>query len=216
MVDRRRRSLRRVCPRRRSLTDNAVSERKKGNVTSNIWPIGIVLLLAFGFAAFVKADFALGQAQLSQSPKYKDHQTIHSNIGSIRQMAWSPDGTLLAVMGADDPAGLATVNRIEVFITKTNSKVASVEMDNSKGGGGAIVFSPDGHYLAAGTAIVRVWDTRDWRLVRQINGPYERGFAARGVTALLSNPTHRPCLCLMLAFYGRKRSSPRHVKRLAG
>jgi WD40 repeat protein len=92
-------------------------------------------------------------------------------VGGINAIAISPDDRYVAV-GGWLPKSLKDVNSstIRIHDFQTGNVVAVLE------GLGNVVeslaFSPDGQYLASGTAdnMARIWEMKQFRLVRQITG----------------------------------------------
>lgn len=86
--------------------------------------------------------------------------------------AFSPDGKTLAI-GQQDA--------IRLFDLKTHKETRALVGFPTKDayGPGELTFSPDGTYLAGGGSsyeeVVRIWDTRDGKIVREIAKPFSSG-----------------------------------------
>ena len=76
-------------------------------------------------------------------------QRLHS-IGGVRSLAFSPDGTRLAVGGTGKIGNidhLEAKSRIEVFDWKAGKQVAEFVGDKSQGLVNRLAFAPDGSWL---------------------------------------------------------------------
>ncbi len=96
---------------------------------------------------------------------------------SIAQLAFSPDGTLLAV--ATRAGG-----RVRVFGAEDGRPVAALEMGAELT---AVAFSPDGKHLAGAgvSAEARIWDTESWKQTIAVRHDGRQG----KINALAFNPS---------------------------
>ncbi|MEO5353404.1 MAG: AAA family ATPase [Magnetococcus sp. XQGC-1] len=89
-------------------------------------------------------------------------QTWRVSDGWIRQLAFSPDGRLLAIAGDDGV--------VQLWSWATGQAVQRLE----EGGGAvyALAFSPDGQQLASGSAdhLIRLWHVGTGQRIRQLSG----------------------------------------------
>ena len=89
-----------------------------------------------------------------------------SEDGSMRALAISPDGEMLASGGWADPLQLWNVNTRQTVATLESHRF-SVD---------AVAFSPDGSTLASGgyDATIRLWDVESHTLKAELSGPTRR------------------------------------------
>jgi WD40 repeat protein len=113
------------------------------------------------------------------------HSTrLRSDIPMLKKVAWSPDGRYLAVYGVDTNIN-DQPDRLEVYDVVSGEVVARLNPSGTYSGRYPVIaFSPDGRHLAAGSAVVRLWNTSDWTVERDFKGPYERGCVAGGTDGL--------------------------------
>lgn len=112
---------------------------------------------------------------------------IATDLDHLAHAAWSPDNKYFAVIGSK---GSREPRVYSVLIYDANSCKMTQTLPIKNPGSilGVIAFSPDGKYLAAGIGVITLWDTRTWQAVRDIEGPYERGFAAGGAKSIAFSP----------------------------
>jgi WD40 repeat protein/serine/threonine protein kinase len=113
--------------------------------------------------ALTTAEGALGFATAAEltSAGAPEPSFQSAHLGEIRNLAFSPDGTLLATAGFDRLVKVWNVQERGLVQTlRHSSQVWSV------------AFSPDGGRLVTGAldGITRVWDTEDWLEVVSLRG----------------------------------------------
>jgi WD40 repeat protein len=104
--------------------------------------------------------------------------------GGINGLAFSPDGSLLAVA----TGGKSTRGAHPVVLVDPSSGQTSRTLGGDGSPARSIAFSPDGRLLAAvarGGADVQLWDTAAWQVTRtlkvpSINFAYEVAFSSQG------------------------------------
>lgn len=114
--------------------------------------------------------------------------TISSGLDSLYRVAWSATDQYFAVLGArgagDDKHGV-----ILVYETSSRRLIKTLLPDRTGTSFGDLAFSAHDEYLAGGTGVLTLWDTKTWLPVRSIVGPYERGrYASAGVDSIAFSP----------------------------
>jgi WD40 repeat protein len=107
-------------------------------------------------------------------------------MGRVNVLAWSPNGTQLAVGSEDGDIRVWDITSGEMYITDYQVDAGGIQ---------ALDYSPDGRYLAAGTGanLVHVWALTDDAVL--ISGSYEHGPSSipgegnpGGITAVAWSP----------------------------
>ncbi len=91
---------------------------------------------------------------------------IDSGVGKdgvANHVAWSPDGSLLAV---------GTSLGLYLFDSSTLEKIW---FSTTGGYTGRVTFSPDGTTIAAADTIVHLWDARTGKIIRTLDGSFDAG-----------------------------------------
>jgi WD40 repeat protein len=83
----------------------------------------------------------------------------HSPSAVVTSLAWSPDSTRLVSGGSDGVA--------QTWDATTGSSVLSHHM--AFGAVYAVAWSPNGQFIAAGAAVVDIWNARTGRLIRSLS-----------------------------------------------
>jgi WD40 repeat protein len=91
-------------------------------------------------------------------------RVLRGHTGSVKGVAFSPDGTTLASVG-DETAG-----RLKLWRVADGSLLYSV--DAHEGGAYCVSFSPDGKLIATGgqDGLVRLWNAADGAPIRNLTG----------------------------------------------
>jgi WD40 repeat protein len=168
-----------------------------GSISLSRFPFSAVQRLSLHRTNLIELAFSAGGAWLA-SAGYDDTLRLHQRAGTNwRQVAsatfdfqhgsklvFSPDPQLLAAINC-------SAGRLEVFRVPTLDSLR--RFDLAPAGGGDATFSPDGHWLAAGThgGVLRVWDTTRFREVAALD-PYNLG-----INSLSFSPDSR-CLAAQL------------------
>lgn len=116
---------------------------------------------------------------------------ISGGFDSIHQsVAWSPDSRYFAVTGFNRLLG-RDVYFIKVYEAKTKRLVQNFPVKSLGSMLGAVAFSPDGKYLAAGSALdtITLWGTKNWQVVHSIQGASEQdSFTAKEPKSIVFSP----------------------------
>ena len=116
---------------------------------------------------------------------------------SYLKSAWHPGGHSFAIIG----------NALQIIVFDAADMGRQKKLDIKRSGStqGAIAYSPDGKYLAAGNGIISLWDAKTYEWLRDIEGPFASGHrGAQGVTSLAFSPDSR---IIALAYQGYKISN---------
>ena len=91
--------------------------------------------------------------------------TSSSVAGNSQPVAWSPNGAFLAV-ALPNPGWPTTPSEVQVWSTATGQLIASfTDSDTFEGDIGGLAWSPNGKYLAEGSAEIHTWDVAASKLV---------------------------------------------------
>jgi WD40 repeat protein len=129
-----------------------------GDATVRLWRVsdGSLLQKLGGYKGWVWS------VPVSFNGRTAKYEPSSSHKGSIRSMAFSPDGSLLASGGDDTTMRLWQVSDGSLLQT----------LEGRKGSIQSVAFSPDGSLLASGRddTTVRLWHVSDGSLVRTLEG----------------------------------------------
>lgn len=139
-----------------------------------------LLLLLTGYAC------STSQAATTRHP-IVTREAMSTNLDWIYRVAWSPDNTVFAVLGSTGSSD-QTIYSVHIYDAMSRKVLHMLPIKKPGSIAGDIAFSPDGNYLAAGIGGLTLWDTRTWRTIREIKGPYERGFVTDGLKSLAISP----------------------------
>lgn len=109
------------------------------------------------------------------------------NLDWVHHVAWRPDNKVFAVIGTKGTGDLKEFS-VLVYDAATLHPIQTLHVKSLGSMIGTIAFSPDGKYLAAGRGVITLWDANTWQPVRDILGPYVRGFVSEGVSRMAFSP----------------------------
>jgi len=131
-----------------------------------------------------------------QNPLIESVTTIKTNAYFLGKVAWSPDSLYLAVIMTKRDGGDSFV----IIINRKEKKIIKeLPLSNVPSWGSVpIIFSPDGHYLAAAvTGQIRLWDARTWTKIRDIEGASEKdAYTPFSPISLVFSPDSKKIACL--------------------
>jgi WD40 repeat protein len=115
-------------------------------------------LLAVGFDA--------GEIDIYKLSTKQRSRRIQAHSWNVRNVAWSPNGSMLSSAGLSDG--------FKVWNPDTGEPIVTLDSDVA---GASTAWSPNGAKLATldGTGHVHLWDVKDWKLIQemphQVGGP---------------------------------------------
>src|SRR5258706_354772 len=112
--------------------------------------------------------------------------TTSSVAGNAQSIAWSPDGTSLAV-GLPNANWPAKPSEVQIWSSATGQLTATFQDTNTfEGNIDGLAWSPNGKYLAESSAEIHIWKVATGQLVATFGKVATKGTSNQGKTTILS------------------------------
>src|SRR5205807_9474375 len=119
-----------------------------------------------------------GMVTLWELSTGKEARTLRAWLGNVTSVAFSPDGRRLASTSGN----AASPGVVNVWDVSTGDEVLTLRGHSDIITG--VAFSPDGQRLASASSdkTIRIWDTMNGQLIRQVQGSQPYTSVAYGST----------------------------------